>query len=46
MVNIYRLSVGKPEGTVGEVGRIALKWIFKDQNGRMWTCFRWWRVKD
>lgn len=46
MVNVYRLSVGKPEGAVGEDGRIALKWIFKNQDGIMWTCFRWWRVND
>jgi hypothetical protein len=38
--------VGKTEEAVGEDGRRALKWIFKNQDGRMWTCFRWWRVKD
>jgi hypothetical protein len=37
---------GKNKGAVGEDGEIAMKWVFKNQDGRMLTCFCWRRVKE
>jgi hypothetical protein len=42
--NVYRILVGKPEGRGAPVrptedGRMILKWILKEWDGRAWSGF-------
>jgi len=48
--NAYRVLIGKPEGNnrlehIRVDKKIILKWILKDQVGRVWTGFIWLKIR-
>jgi hypothetical protein len=51
MRNAHKMLVGQSEGKIAFGGpsvdeRIILKWILKKQGVRVWTRFKWLRIRS